>query len=98
MDNDYQAMKDLDYEQTIEELEYKNESYLNDLQKLSDTNDELQSEIAELNDAIDDLVLQQREAEDELLYARRSFTGFQVAVSMLVFIYGMLYGSYVCPK
>ena len=76
---------------TISELEFKNET-------LGNTNKDLQDEIAELNDTIDDLVLQQHEAEDELLHARRSFTGFQVAVSMLVFVYGMLYGSYLCPK
>lgn len=83
------ALGELD--NVIAELEFKNEN-------LGNANRELQDEIAELNDVIDDLVFQQREAEDELLHARRSFTGFQIAVSTLVFVYGMLYGVVLCPK
>lgn len=82
----------------VEELEYKNEFYLNDLQELANTKQELEAEVRELNDTIDNLVLQQQQTEDELLHARRSFTSFQIAVSMLVFVYGMLYGVFLCPK
>ena len=85
-------------QEKVEELEYKNEFYLNDIQKLSDTNDELQSEIAELNEEVDVLLTENHELMIEAQNARKSFTGFQLAVSMLVFVYGMLYGSYLCPK
>ena len=85
-------------QEKVEELEYKNEFYLNDIQKLSDTNDELQSEIAELNEEVDVLLTENHELMVEAQNARRSFTGLQVAVSMLVFVYGMLYGVVLCPK
>ena len=95
MDNDYQAMKELDYEQTIEELEYKNEFYLNDL---ANVKQELETEVRELNEEVDVLLTENHELMVEAQNARKSFTGLQVAVSMLVFVYGMLYGSYLCPK
>ena len=98
MENDYQAMKELDYEQTIEELEYKNEFYLNDLQNLANIKQELETEVRELNEEVDVLLTENHELMVEAQNARKSFTGFQIAVSMLVFVYGMLYGSYLCPK
>lgn len=85
-------------QEKVEELEYKNEFYLNDIQKLSDTNDELQSEIAELNEEVDVLLTENHELMVEAQNARKSFTGLQVAVSVLVFVYGMLYGVVLCPK
>jgi hypothetical protein len=98
MDTDYNAMKELDYEQTIEELEYKNEFYLNDLQNLANVKQELESEVRELNEEVDVLLTENHELMVEAQNARRSFTGLQIAVSVLVFVYGMLYGSYLCPK
>ena len=88
-------MKELDYEQTIEELEYKNEFYLNDL---ANVKQELETEVRELNEEVDVLLTENHELMVEAQNARKSFTGFQIAVSMLVFVYGMLYGSYLCPK
>ena len=75
----------------IAELECDNE-------KLGNANKDLRDEISDLNDDIDSLLTENHELEVEAQYARRSFTGFQVAVSMLVFVYGMMYGSYLCPK
>lgn len=75
----------------IADLEYKNQTYLED-------NEKLQDEIHELNDAVISLLDENHDLEVDAQNARRSFTGFQVAVSMLVFVYGMLYGSYLCPK
>lgn len=83
------ALTELD--NVIAELECENE-------KLGNANKELQDEIAELNDAVNSLLDENHELEVEAQDARRSFTGFQVAVSMLVFVYGMMYGSYLCPK
>lgn len=91
-------MKELDYEQTIEELEYKNEFYLNDLQNLANVKQELETEVRELNEEVDVLLTENHELMVEAQNARRSFTGLQIAVSMLVFVYGMLYGVVLCPK
>ncbi len=82
----------------IAELEYKNQFYLEDIEKLGNANRDLQDEITDLNDTVSSLLDENDELEVESQHARRSFTGFQVAVSMLVFVYGMLYGSYLCPK
>ena len=95
MDTDYHAMKELDYEQTIEELEYKNEFYL---QNLANVKQELETEVRELNEEVDLLLTENHELMVEAQNARRSFTGLQIAVSVLVFVYGMLYGVVLCPK
>ena len=95
MDTDYQAMKEIDYEQTIEELEYKNEFYL---QNLANVKQELETEVRELNEEVDLLLAENHELMVEAQNARRSFTGLQIAVSVLVFVYGMLYGVVLCPK
>lgn len=95
MDTDYHAMKELDYEQTIEELEYKNEFYL---QNLANVKQELETEVRELNEEVDLLLAENHELMIEAQNARRSFTGLQIAVSVLVFVYGMLYGVVLCPK
>ena len=89
-----QIIKELDYEQTIEELEYKNEFYLNDLQNLANVKDELEAEVAELNEEVDVLLTENHELMVEAQNARRSFTAFQIAVSLLIFVYGMMYGTY----
>ena len=78
-------------QEKVEELEYKNEFYLN-------VKDELEREIGELNEEVDVLLTENHELMVEAQNARSSFTAFQVAVSALVFVYGMMYGSYLCPK
>jgi chromosome segregation ATPase len=83
------------YEKNIEKLEYEKEYFMNEMERLVASKFELQTEVNELNDVIDDMVIQHREMEEEIQSARRSFTGFQVALSMLVFVYGMLYGTYI---
>ena len=93
-----QIIKELDYEQTIEELEYKNEFYLNDLQNLANVKQELETEVRELNEEVDLLLAENHELMIEAQNARRSFTGLQIAVSVLVFVYGVLYGVVLCPK
>ena len=95
MDTDYHAMKELDYEQTIDELEYKNEFYL---QNLANVKQELETEVRELNEEVDLLLAENHELMVEAQNARRSFIGLQIAVSVLVFVYGMLYGVVLCPK
>jgi len=85
-------------QEKVEELEYKNEFYLNDLQNLANVKDELEAEVAELNEEVDVLLTENHELMVEAQNARRSFTAFQIAVSALVFVYGMMYGSYLCPK
>lgn len=77
-----------------EELEFKNEYYLDELEKMSKTNGELQTEITELNDAIDDLANENEQLAVEARDARRSFTMLQVSVSILLFAYGLFYGAY----
>ena len=78
-------------QEKVEELEYKNEFYLN-------VKDELEREIGELNEEVDDLLTENHELMVEAQNARRSFTALQVAVSGLVFMYGVMYGLYLCPK
>jgi uncharacterized coiled-coil DUF342 family protein len=112
-----------------EELEFKNEYYLDEIQKLADQKDilkdelntacneadrlevtrsVLQDEVRELNEALDKTLAKNRELEDENedlvnqlgfiiaeeKEARRSYTMFQIAVSIMVFLYGMAYGQY----
>ena len=85
-------------QEKVEELEYKNEFYLNDLQNLANIKQELETEVRELNEEVDVLLTENHELMVEAQNARRSFTGLQVAVSVLVFVYGMLYGVVLCPK
>lgn len=77
-----------------EELEFKNQYYLDELEKMSKANGELQSEINELNDAIDDLANENEQLAVDARDARRSFTMLQVSVSILLFAYGLFYGAY----
>jgi hypothetical protein len=48
---------------------------------------ELELENEDLMEQVGGLIVEAREA-------RRSFTAFQIAVSFLVFVYGMMYGAY----
>ena len=84
-------MNDLNYEETIEDLDYAKQYYQAEVE-------ELQNEIKELNEAVDDLLMENNDLFVEAQNARRSFTGLQIATSMLLFVYGMLYGLYLCPK
>jgi heme oxygenase len=79
----------------VDELEYTNEFYLN---YLANVKQALETEVRELNEEVDVLLTENHELMVEAQNARSSFTRFQIAVSMLVFVYGMLYGSYLCPK
>ncbi len=78
----------------VADMECKTQCYLDDIQKLADTNHELQEEINELNEAIDDLALENDALAVDAREARKSFTGLQIAVSVLIFAYGMFYGAY----
>lgn len=85
-------------DEVVDKLEFEKELYLKELQTLSDSRDELQIEINEMNDLVDNLVLQNRQLENDNRSVYRSFSSLQFAVSMLVFIYGMMYGFQLCPK
>jgi len=78
----------------VDELENTNQYYLHELEKSVGTNQELQSEIYELNDAIDSLSNENAQLAKDAQQARRAFTALQISVSLLVFVYGILYGAY----
>lgn len=69
------------YKEKIEILELIRDEAIATLEKYMDENKELRQHMAELF----------TEEQDE----RRSFTVLQLAVSMLIFVYGMIYGSYL---
>lgn len=83
-------------EQRYEKLEFEKECYMNEMESLVESKHQIESEVKELNDIIDNMVIQTRQLEDELLDARTSFTGLQLAVSILIFVYGLIYGKYLC--
>jgi hypothetical protein len=64
------------------ELEYPFNSIWNKVKELELENEDLVEQVG-------GLIVEAREA-------RRSFTAFQLAVSLLVFVYGMMYGKYSC--
>lgn len=72
-----------------EELEFKSEYYLNEIQKLADEKDRLREENDDLVHQLGYIIAEEREA-------RRSFTAFQIAVSIFIFLYGTMYGRYSC--
>jgi cell division protein FtsB len=82
-------------DEVVAELEFKNQRYLDDLEKLSAVREELQEEIRELNEAVDSLCEENAQLEEDNRNARRSFTGLQLSVSLLVFAYGLFYGAYL---
>jgi predicted nuclease with TOPRIM domain len=89
------VMSSLDtVKEMAEELEFKNQYYLDELEKMYNTRQELQTEINELNDAIDDLANENEQLAVEARDARRSFTALQISVSILLFAYGLFYGAY----
>jgi chromosome segregation ATPase len=81
-----EAMTDM-LDEENEELTEALNTACDEADRLEVTRSVLQDEVRELNDIIGKLEV---EAQD----ARRSFTALQLAVSILVFLYGMLYGNY----
>ena len=54
------------------------------------------NKIEELERKVDELSVDRIELLRDAEEARCSFTGLQLAVSVLIFVYGMMYGTYVC--
>lgn len=73
-----------------EELEFKNQYFLDEIQKLSDSKDDLQTEIRRVNKLVAILTT---EANDHQRWYKSSGL-LQVALSILAFTYGMVYGAY----
>lgn len=82
------AMSDV-LEEENEELTEVMDALYNKAEKLESKVTELQTENDDLTNQLGYLIAEEREA-------RRSFTAFQIAVSILVFLYGMMYGRYFC--
>jgi uncharacterized membrane-anchored protein len=70
----------------IAELEFKNQFYLDEVDKLSVIREELQEEIRELNDSVDKLLEEKKRS--------RELTKVYAAVTGLVFSYALFYGVY----
>ncbi len=87
-----------DAAEVIEKLEFEKEQYLGDIESLAWQNRDLENEVRDLNDAVDSLCQENNELMKDNQNARKAFTGLQLAVSMLVFVYGMMNGLYLCPK
>jgi len=79
----------------VDKLEFENNFYLEELETMEKTKNELSAEIDELNDAIDSLCYENNQLEKDNHHARRSFTALQLSISILVFAYGLFYGAYV---
>jgi cell division protein FtsB len=82
-------------DEVVAELEFKNQRYLDELEKLSAVRDQLEDEVKELNEAVDSLCEENNQLEHDNRDARRTFTGLQLSVSLLVFAYGLFYGAYL---
>jgi len=92
----------------MEKAEFDKEYYVGEIQVLTDTIDELHTEMEDMNDIVDRTIARSRELEEEkkelvkrvqeLILdgqdARRTHTALEVTVSVLVFVYGMIYGAY----
>jgi regulator of replication initiation timing len=81
-----QEMEDR-YEEKIEILKLQFEDACAQAEKYIIENKNLKIENDELVHEVGSLIVEAQEA-------RRSFTAFQIAVSLLVFVYGMMYGTY----
>lgn len=77
-------------------LEEKNEELTEVMDALYTRAEKLENTVKELQTENDDLTNQLGYLIAEAQEARRSFTAFQFAVSILVFLYGMMYGRYGC--
>jgi uncharacterized coiled-coil DUF342 family protein len=102
-----EAMTDMLDEENDELTEALNTA-CDEADQLEVTRSVLQDEMRELNEALDKTLAKNRELENENMdlvnqlgfiiaeekEARRSFTAFQIAVSVMIFLYGMAYGQY----
>jgi chromosome segregation ATPase len=79
----------------IDKLQFEKEFYLSEMETLDATIHALQTEVRDLNDAVDSLMTENEELAKDARTARKSFTCLQIAVSMLVFVYGIAYGAYL---
>lgn len=77
-------------------LEEENEELTEVMDALYTRAENLENKVTELQTENDDLTNQLGYIIAEEREARRSFTAFQFAVSILVFLYGMMYGKYTC--
>ena len=77
-------------------LEEENEQLTETLDALYTRAEKLENTVKELQTENDGLVYEIGGLIAEAQEARRSFTTFQIAVSILVFLYGMMYGKYIC--
>jgi hypothetical protein len=77
------------------------------LEKVARMAEEMEEKMEILEIQRDDLcgmverfILENEELREKVAYeqeSRASFTRFQLAVSVLIFLYGMMYGSFFCP-
>lgn len=81
-----QEMEDR-YDEKIELLQLQFEDACKQAEKYITENKTLKLENEELVYEVGSLIAEGREA-------RRSFTAFQLAVSLLIFVYGIMYGAY----
>ena len=102
-----EAMTDM-LDEENEELTDALNTACDEADRLEVTRSVLQDEMRELNDTLNKTLAKNRELEndnDDLIHqlgfiiaeekeARRSYTLFQIAVSIMVFLYGMAYGQY----
>ena len=77
-------------------LEEENEELTEVMDALYTRAEKLENTVKELQTENDDLVYEIGGLIAEAQEARRSFTAFQIAVSILVFVYGVMYGRYSC--
>ena len=63
---------------------------------LDEENEELTSALKDAYEKMDFLELGLTQLREEANRARRDFTGLQLAVSVLIFIYGVIYGKHWC--
>lgn len=101
-----EAMTDRENEELTEALN----TACDEADRLEVTRSVLQDEVRELNETLNKTLAKNRALEDENMdlvnqlgfiiaeekEARRSFTAFQIAVSILIFLYGTMYGRYSC--
>lgn len=66
------------------------------INSLEEENYELTSGLKDAYEKMDFLELGLTQLREEANCARRDFTGLQLAVSLLIFVYGIIYGKYLC--
>lgn len=85
-------------EATIEELSTKVIELVEEKTELAAKVEKLVTEREEFSETEKKIVAENEELLQDAQESRSSFTLLQFAVSGLIFIYGMMYGSYLCPK